>query len=290
MLDVSVDDLRELGTEGIYRLLRDKAKNNRRFAKWLDQLCNNGNAQDLIEGGKYGDGKEDETNRNSPFDNTQHFADQHHVFQKLRGLNPGNAYGEYQITMQAKLDLRKHLRKLNKTYRKGFDDVSFFRQSKLNHALDLDVVLPGHVSYTSSVIVSIDTSGSISDEEFRDFINIILYNADHMECDIVMCDADIQAVFKKPPFATSDDVDQLKHRIKEFLRKRKGYGGTSITPIIKWIKDQRKHYDAWIHFTDLYIDASEYTRPRNVKQIIFAAEYNNANRNIHIPGVKILYF
>ena len=282
ILNKEVDEIRSMGTETLYRELK-KHYEKRRDQVWkqLKKLLTSGEL-DLkpCQNPEVGPG--------NIFDELavhEFFADRAELKKHLKskGKIPGSLAEELDIIDGAKLDLRRHLKHLAKGYAKGFDDVSFLRYSQKDLLGLTNVKLPSWISRKARVLVSVDTSGSVSMEEYRDYISILLQNARFFHLDFIEVDADIQTVVENidPDF----DFSQLHSVVK----KRKGFGGTSIQPVIDWVTSKRKRYDAWFHFSDMYVDIPG-SKPPTVKSVFFVTEYNSYTRNLELPWGKLLYY
>lgn len=101
-----------------------------------------------------------------------------------------------------------------------------------------------------SVSIAIDTSGSISNEDLRDFVNEMkAIKACYKGSMTVMeCDAEIHNTYK---------LDKYK-RVKTSF---KGRGGTSFIPVFKYIKEKKLKTDLLIFFTDLCGDQDQCKKP-----------------------------
>ena len=94
---------------------------------------------------------------------------------------------------------------------------------------------------TIKMCLAIDTSGSVSDVEFKEFISEMkgIMNIYKANIEIIECDARIQKVYKLKPYSKVDT-------------KFKGRGGTDYKPVFDYLK--KKYIDLLIYFTDLYCD------------------------------------
>lgn len=101
-------------------------------------------------------------------------------------------------------------------------------------------------SKTLKIVVAIDTSGSVSDDEIEQVFNEVfaIIARRSFELTVIECDEEIQRVY------------QLKSP-KDLPDRVKGRGGTSFTPVIEYINERRYFRDALlIYFTDGYGEAS----------------------------------
>ena len=204
---------------------------------------------------------------------------------KFKGDMPGSLMKEFDIVNRKILDLKYHLAKFLSHIKHGYEDLTFLAKtpSRVNLAYPgYPIRLPKWVSRKARVLISVDTSGSISDKEYVEFLTILNQNLKYVICDFIQCDADISDVI------LNIDTDKLPKK----LLFRKGYGGTSVIPILEWMKKNRKRYDVWIHFTDLYIDdPAELKKYKpHSKHVLWIAKYKTANTNFKPPYGKVLFF
>lgn len=100
--------------------------------------------------------------------------------------------------------------------------------------------------HAGTVAIFIDTSGSVSDEELKQFLGEV--DACHKQCRpeeliVVQCDADVSQVDR---FYPEDDIVAVKV---------KGRGGTSFIPPFKWLEREGIEPDTVIYLTDLCCDS-----------------------------------
>lgn len=91
--------------------------------------------------------------------------------------------------------------------------------------------------YTSRLLVAIDTSGSVSDDELKEFIGEINGMIAHVKCDVIQFDTSIHG----EPTPISKKITRFQFR---------GRGGTDFTPAIQMADEKR--YDGIIMLTDGY--------------------------------------
>lgn len=94
-----------------------------------------------------------------------------------------------------------------------------------------------------AITIAIDTSGSVSDEDFQEFVDEIRGIQAIHKTDIYMieCDAEIQKEYKLKPHTKVDT-------------KFKGRGGTSTLPVFKLVEEKHLPTDLLIYFTDMCVD------------------------------------
>jgi len=123
-------------------------------------------------------------------------------------------------------------------------DYEWIRPHKKSSSLG--VYLPSMRKEDVDIVVALDTSGSISDKEYEEFLGEILSLArsfKNVKFTAILCDAEVHR-------AIEDEMD-VEWLIEE-LKKRKGYGGTDFVPVFKWIEENKPYCKLLIYFTDLY--------------------------------------
>ena len=125
-------------------------------------------------------------------------------------------------------------------------DYTWIRPSKKSWAIE--TYLPGVQRENIEIVIGLDTSGSISDEEYKDFLSEILGIAksfENVRFTVMLCDAEIQKVL--------EDESDINSLLRE-LRKRKGYGGTDFRPFFRWISENKPNIALLLVFTDGFGD------------------------------------
>jgi len=133
--------------------------------------------------------------------------------------------------------------------------------------------IKGHTpNRTAKILLAIDTSGSVSDKDFQDFLAEVKGIMVSQKCDIdmIQCDSDI--------------VDKGRLRKSQKLNvKFKGRGGTSFKPVFDYLQ-KRPDYDMLIYFTDLYCDFKDCHTYKNVIWVLT----RQANTNEKPPFGKVV--
>jgi predicted metal-dependent peptidase len=119
-------------------------------------------------------------------------------------------------------------------------------------------------------LVAIDTSGSVNNDELKEFFNEIY----HMyktgtEITVVECDAKIQREY------------EYKGKLEEI--KVAGRGGTDFEPVMVYLKEHQNKFQNLIYFTDGECSAPE-TKP--MKPILWVHS-SRSPINEELPGAKI---
>lgn len=104
--------------------------------------------------------------------------------------------------------------------------------------------------HTICVNIAIDTSGSVGDDDLKDFLAEIkgIQACYKGTINVMQCDAKIQQVYK---------LDKYKPVSNKF----KGRGGTSFIPVFDYIKEKHLKTDLLIFFTDLEGDQDQCKKP-----------------------------
>ena len=92
---------------------------------------------------------------------------------------------------------------------------------------------------TVKIGVAFDTSGSVSEADFQEFLGEIkgIQKCYKSEITCMECDAEVQEVFKLKPYGKT----QMKFS---------GRGGTGYTPVFKYITAKHLNFDVLVYFTD----------------------------------------
>jgi predicted metal-dependent peptidase len=123
------------------------------------------------------------------------------------------------------------------------DDYSWKRPNR--HYMPMGIYIPGVYSETiRSIVMAVDTSGSISDEDLQDAAREAygIACAVRTQFTIIQCDAQIQ------------DVKQIKHPADCDKIEVHGRGGTSFAPVFDHVRSMRPRPQLLIYFTDLQPD------------------------------------
>lgn len=104
--------------------------------------------------------------------------------------------------------------------------------------------LPSHRNPKLEVVVALDTSGSISEEDFRNFfgeIIAVVQSFPNYELTLVQCDSKIEKVEKfsrEKPFSKNTPIAVY------------GRGGTSFTPVFEYVEKEKINPRVLIYYTD----------------------------------------
>ena len=120
------------------------------------------------------------------------------------------------------------------------DDYSYARPSTRRGD---PAVYPSLRSHEVNVVVAVDTSGSISEDEIQEFISEIdsIKSQVRARVTLLSCDSDLN--YGCPWYFEAWDEFRFDVEIR-------GGGGTNFKPVFNWIEQQDSAPDALIYFTD----------------------------------------
>jgi len=162
---------------------------------------------------------------------------------KKEGKLPAALEDEIQQLLYPKLPwsiiLRRFLDSVCRT------DYTFLKPNK--RLLYRKIILPSLYQQSSKIIIVIDTSGSLSEDELQKILSEIYYilteNINIEELVIIQADCEIQQVINLTfPFDLKDF--NIKFKIK-------GRGGTDYCPVFNYISKHNINVSCLIYFTDL---------------------------------------
>ena len=161
---------------------------------------------------------------------------------------PGTIPGEWEALLEAigvivRLDWRQALQRL--LDRLVPSDYTWRKPSRRSQALG--VTLPGVLKRAWKLAIVLDTSGSIEDEEYQEFMSAVYTMLlDKPVETIVVAEADVKIqrmeVYNDPPPPT----------VLKWLRLRRGYGGTNFANPIRELLEKHPDLDLIIYLTDGY--------------------------------------
>lgn len=160
---------------------------------------------------------------------------------KKAGNLPGHLEGLIDTVLNPKVPWKEVLRNFMTQPRK--DDYSMTRPNR--RYISSGLYLPAMWSEgLGDIVITVDTSGSISKEELDTFcseINCILQDTHPQKVYVLYCDTQVH---KKVDEYTTDDLPISLHY--------QGGGGTDFTEPFKWVEDHALTPDAFIYLTDMY--------------------------------------
>jgi len=184
---------------------------------------------------------------------------------KKRGSVPGEIEGLIVLdeVVKAKFDWKGYLRRFT-----GISTKIFTKKirRKENHRYEEN---PGlKIKMRQHMLLAIDTSGSVSDEELAEFMNEIHHiHKAGVDITIVQCDAN-----KYPPMEYKGKHEFQLH----------GRGGTEFDPVLDYYNANLKKYTSLVYFTDG--ECSTSVKPRN-RVLWVLSERSSMNEDL--PGQVI---
>jgi len=161
------------------------------------------------------------------------------AYARQRGTVSGGIQGLVNAVVEPKADWRLQLSKY--IVSRLPSNMTWNRPHKKSHSLG--VYLPSFVREHLDVVVHIDSSGSIRDEELVEFLTEvcgILRSYSSVEATLLVCDCALQEVVD----LTESSADSL------LPFKVKGRGGTSHQPVVDWVNENRPQSRLLISMTD----------------------------------------
>jgi predicted metal-dependent peptidase len=159
------------------------------------------------------------------------------IMAKEHGSIPGEINRSIEDLINPKLDWKELLNRFINSYAK-----SDFSWKKPNRRFMPDYYMPSIYSESiSSITIAIDTSGSINDEQIKDFLSELMSIIGTFTVEkiiVIDCDASIQDIHE---ITSVDDVLDITF---------KGGGGTNFNPVFKYCEENEPNI--LIYFTDLY--------------------------------------
>ncbi len=166
-----------------------------------------------------------------------------------------------------------------------FHNFSWARPSKKSMAIG--VYLPTVTKESIEMVCHTDTSGSISDIEMQTFMTelySILNAFNNINMTLLMCDCEIKG--EPIELNAQSKVDIVNGNIK-----RRGYGGTSHAPVVKWINENKPNCRLFISLTDGYSDIENCYKdlPSSTTRIILLPkEYSGMDTRLNAYGEIII--
>jgi predicted metal-dependent peptidase len=119
------------------------------------------------------------------------------------------------------------------------DDYSYMRPSRREG----DMIMPSLRSRAGELVVALDVSGSVNDEDLAQFMAEInaIKGAMPVRVTLLACDA---ALAPDGPWRFEP------WQLLELPRRFQGGGGTDFTPVFEWVRNEDARPDALVYFTD----------------------------------------
>ena len=188
---------------------------------------------------------------------------------KQRGTIPGELkelIDSLYIKEEAVIDWRAYLRRFNGMASKVFTKKTRRKPNKRfygNPALK--------IKQRKNTLVAVDTSGSVSSADLREFLSEIHHIwKTGTEVTVIECDAQIGRVY------------EYKGKMEE-AKQMTGRGGTSYEPVMKYLWDHKDKYQNLIYLTD---GECEIERTQPCKPVLWV-HCSGRSINNELPGAKV---
>lgn len=216
------------------------------------------------EGETTGDGKNKNKqgpggkgNQNSPFFqpgqqtfDTARAVKEAYNFAKSQGKLPAGIDRLFADILNPQLDWKDVLRKF--IVQVIPHDFSYTRPSKKSYSCGyyMPMVKREHIELD----IGVDSSGSISEEEYAEFLSEIYFMCRQFEClkaTVIVCDAAVQ------------EVMEIDENFDPTCVKGRGYGGTDSRPVYDWLEENRgvDTVKLLVYFSDGYINIPDKEYP-----------------------------
>lgn len=164
------------------------------------------------------------------------------------GSITGGMKGLLEMSVEKSLNVRRQLGLFKASILSTQRRLTRMRPSRRYGWEQMGVVHP----YTTRLLIAVDTSGSVSDDDIRRFFGIVnsFFTYGIPQIDVIQFDADIQ-------------LPLLSIRKAAKSVKIVGRGGTNFQPVINYFEDH-KEYDGMIIFTDGYAPIPTITTCRRI--------------------------
>lgn len=165
----------------------------------------------------------------------------------LRSKMNGNQNRSIQDLLEPKVDWREQLREFLNSTCKNKDKSTWKRPSR--RFVNQDIYMPSLIGEAvGRIVVGIDTSGSIGQEQLTEFLSEI-----KCICDDVSPEA-IELLYWDTEVAGHETYNQGDYEALITTTKPKGGGGTHVGCVNEYIRDKRLEPEAVIVLTDGYVE------------------------------------
>ena len=153
------------------------------------------------------------------------------------GTMPGNLIQMLMASLRPEIDYRKILSAFRATVLSSDKMLTRFKPSRRYGFM----YMGKKNEFTTNILIAVDVSGSISDEDVRIFYSVInrFFKYGIKSINVLQFDTDV-----KEPLLTMQKAKKLI--------KVHGRGGTDFQPVINYFEKSKKKYDGLIFFTDGY--------------------------------------
>lgn len=168
------------------------------------------------------------------------------IAQKIRGKGAGGLPRDLQDLMTPKIDWREALRDFVKSSCKGSGDSTWRRPNK--RYLSQDIYLPSMITErVQSIVVAIDTSGSIAGPELTAFLSEVQSIAEEVMPETV------HLLYWDHVVAAHEEYNEGAVSMLVNSTKPKGGGGTTPSCVPAYLQEKHITADVIVMFTDGYV-------------------------------------
>ncbi len=165
----------------------------------------------------------------------------------IRGKMAGNQNRSIQELLEPKVDWREQLREFVNATCKNKDKTSWKRPSR--RFIGQDIYMPSMIGETvGKLVVGIDTSGSIGNEELNEFLSEVVGI-----CDDVTPES-LELIYWDYDVAAHETYNIGDYQGLATTTKPAGGGGTRVGSLNRYLKDKRITPEAIIVLTDGYVE------------------------------------
>lgn len=230
-----------MSAEDIYEILLQNRKtmSNEEFEKWLDEVMKGNILIDDCDG--------DTILTDEQMEKLRGIIAKSSMYSKMQGSYPSFMDRFVNNILLPKVDWRGPL----KIFLQSFESDWDFMYRNRNY-LHTNMVIPTFKGDKVKIIISLDTSGSITEDDMSQYLSeaysiISIFN--NVEIIAMCCDAEIYKDYITVINSKQDLLDFAKDKIK-------GGGGTDFRPVIEYVEENftynEKSNIGMIYFTDGY--------------------------------------
>ena len=193
--------------------------------------------------------------------------------EKGRGTIPGELAGRIELIRSRKkpkpvADWKRYVRRYL-----GNEFSELIRKSKKRESRRFPNAACNRHKRKAHMLVAIDTSGSVSMPEYREFFGQIKTLLPVATFHVVECDAAIQHEY------------DFNGKYNEILH---GGGGTDFSPVINLFKKEQKKYEALVYFTDGYCDIPKDT-PKKTLWVVSSNGDQSSKKKYQVNGASVAF-
>lgn len=209
-----------------------------------------------------------------PFDETRAVRDAYN-FAKQQGKLPAGLERIFADILNPQLNWRDLLRKfIAETLP---HDYSYTRPNKKSEATGF--YIPMVKRENIELVIAVDSSGSISDSEYAEFLSEVYAMCRQFEAirgTLLICDAEIQ------------NIIEIDETFDPYSIKGRGWGGTDARPVYRWIEENKPNTKLLVYFTDGWITIPNTEYPFHTLWIISSnGRTDDVNRMENATVVKM---